>query len=268
MRGRSLPLTVTILVSIGLATLGCNAPARSPVEAHAAAGGPTSEVPLPDAGGRISAPSKTDTAADRPDTHEAVRAALLEHRRREIARLHEYAASGVFPINRTDPSGPIHMFRDADGHLCAVANLVYRDGLTDAVKRAAAEHNDVVVANETEGALHDWVLTSGLTREEVKRIQGAGFEDVMIGADGKITMGAGGRGIAVRIALQRIETQKRLAEVEAELVANTDLSIALATERLDESVTPEALASLPETIHAQSSLAMGSEPVVLSLARG
>jgi len=174
----------------------------------------------------------TDSAAATPapapaaETRERSRTALLERRKAQIARLHAYAKAGVFPVNGIN-ANPIHMFRDSAGHLCAIANLVYKDGLVAVVDRAAREHNDVTVADEQAGALHDWVLTSGLTREEVRRIQYPAYYEA-IG----------------ELERQRAKTTKRLLEVEAELVAASDESVAVALSRLEEATPPDALANL------------------------
>src|SRR5438046_1023972 len=57
------------------------------------------------------------------------RSELADHRARQIERLRAYAEAGVFPKNPSPLPAPVHMFRDAEGHLCAVANLVHLDGL-------------------------------------------------------------------------------------------------------------------------------------------
>lgn len=80
--------------------------------------------------------------------------------------------AGAFPHNRWSPE-PIHQLRDPEGHLCAIANLVHLDGHDDVLDAMSVDHDDVLVAEEKSGALHDWVLTSGLTAEEVAAIQEA-----------------------------------------------------------------------------------------------
>ena len=147
---------------------------------------------------------------------------LAAHRKLQIERLHAYAEAGVFPRNPSRSPEPVHMFRDADGRLCAVANLIHLDGLDAEVDRMAKEHNDIVVADEPSGALHDWVLTSGLTHEEVRRIQGAGFFGEPMIVDGP--------------ALERQKTallQLHLRAVEGELIAASEGSLDVAMQRLD-----------------------------------
>jgi hypothetical protein len=152
------------------------------------------------------------------------RRTLADHRKEQITRLHDYAIAGVFPENPVASSPPVHMFKDPQGRRCAVANLIHLDGLDDVVDRMVVEHNDVVVADQDSGPLHDWVLTSGLTNEEVRRIQGAGFGG----------MGFGDAKAAKRVA-EQMATQDRLAAIEKELVEATDASVEIALGRLEQS---------------------------------
>jgi hypothetical protein len=161
--------------------------------------------------------------------HAARRAELAQHRSQQITRLHAYAEAGVFPQNPRRTLVPVHMFKDMFGTRCAVANLIYLDGHGDLVDKMAAERNDVVVADETSGPLHDWVLGSGLTNEEVRRIQGVGFEFALDDA---------------RAIAERDRLQKALREVEKELIAASDESLEVATNRLEQSSAPSAAVAL------------------------
>ncbi len=116
----------------------------------------------------ISGAARADTSVtvDRGD----LRQALAEQRKVNLQRFHEYRKKRVYPHN-TYQSGMINVWRDADDHLCAVATLVHRDGHDDIVDTVASEENFVKTADLTSGALLDWVLTSGLTQEEVVMIQ-------------------------------------------------------------------------------------------------
>src|SRR3954471_6450694 len=84
-----------------------------------------------------------------------IRAELAEHRRIEIARLQAYADAGVFPQNLTSDA-PLHMLKDADGRLCAVANLAHLDGYDAALTAMEATRNDLEFADVKDGALHDF----------------------------------------------------------------------------------------------------------------
>jgi len=246
------PLFVlSFLAAMASVAFGCGERPAATVEATPAS--TATEPPAADAAAAAPLPASAPT----PDARELARTALLEHRKAQIARLHAYAQAGIFPINRRDPKGPIHMFRDAEGHLCAIANLVYQDGLVAVVDRAVREHNDVTVADETSGALHDWVLTSGLTREEVRRIQGAGFDDVRtLKGWSKRDEVPSARARSAKeveqahIEEQRVATQKRLAEVEAELAATTDASVSVALARLEEATPADGLAGVAAGIRS------------------
>jgi hypothetical protein len=159
----------------------------------------------------------------RAEAKSVLMASLREHRQAQIQRLHAYAQAGRFPRNYSAATVPIHMFKDREGRLCAVANLLHLDGLDTLVDRMAETHNDVVVADEATGPLHDWVLTSGLTNEEVRRIQGVGF------------LGLGEPdGDTALLLVEQSKMGEHLRAVEAELVAATDASLEVAVLRLSE----------------------------------
>jgi hypothetical protein len=115
-----------------------------------------------------------DAARDHPQPTtrdvEAIRAQLGAHRDEQIARLDDYARAGQFPHDYTTAPS-LHMFRDADGRLCAVANLVHQDGRDDLVEATVRTRNDLAVADVHDGPILDWMLGSGLTQEELARIQ-------------------------------------------------------------------------------------------------
>lgn len=122
--------------------------------------------------GRKPGPSASPSArrAAPVDGRAKVRAELAAHRAQEIARLRDYARAGAFPVNTTQrPTG--HFFKDVAGRYCAVANLVHQDGRDDLVDEVVRANNALVVADVHTGGLHDWILASGLTQEELARIQ-------------------------------------------------------------------------------------------------
>jgi hypothetical protein len=60
-----------------------------------------------------------------------------------------------------------------------MAHLIAASGRMDLVDKVARENNTLQLADVTGGPLWDWMLASGLTREEIIRIQGimrAGFD--------------------------------------------------------------------------------------------
>jgi hypothetical protein len=116
----------------------------------------------------VSGPTPADAAVAQDPS--ALRATLAARRQHHIDELAAYAEAGAFPRNRV-ALGKLNVFRDEDGHLCAVANMVHLDGLDALVDATAKTNNFVKVADEPSGALHDWVLSSGFTREEIALIQ-------------------------------------------------------------------------------------------------
>jgi hypothetical protein len=96
---------------------------------------------------------------------------LAARRAQLIGFLHDYYEAGQFP---TDDAGqPQSVFVDAKGVRCPMAELIWRSGHHDLVEAVAREHNAVRLAEVTEGPLHDWMVGSGLTPEEISLVQGA-----------------------------------------------------------------------------------------------
>jgi hypothetical protein len=99
-----------------------------------------------------------------------VRAALAARRVHHLDVLRAYRQAGVFPRNTTQP-GEGHFLIDARGTLCAVANLIAQDGLRHLIEQASREDNGLLFAQVDAGPFHDWILSSGFTRDEIGRIQ-------------------------------------------------------------------------------------------------
>jgi len=157
-------------------------------------------------------PSTSETA----ESPAALRAKLASRRKLQIERLHAYAEKGTFPRNRVRPI-IANVFIDESGHLCAVANLVAQDGHRDLVDRTAKSNNLVRVADLQEGELIDWILASGLTREEAILIQKP-YMPVTSNAD---------------FAKQEDARLKaHFVEVEKKLVADTQKSLDVAVARI------------------------------------
>lgn len=115
------------------------------------------------------AAAHAETQAPAP-TAEAVRAALAARRAHNLAAFRAYADAGVYPHNNVRP-GPLNVWRDEDGHLCAAATMIDRDGKHDLVRDIAAHDNHLRLLDVTTGPVMSWMLTSGLTIEEIDRIQ-------------------------------------------------------------------------------------------------
>jgi hypothetical protein len=96
---------------------------------------------------------------------------LAGRRAQMIGWLHDYAEAGVYP---TDASGmPLSVFRDDKGVRCPMAELIHKSGRDDLVEAVVKEDNAVRLGDVHEGPLHDWMLGSGLTEDEIAMVQGA-----------------------------------------------------------------------------------------------
>src|SRR5512139_657623 len=100
----------------------------------------------------------------------AVKKALEKRRAKNLAAFRAYRKAGVYPHNTVRP-GPLNVWIDTDGHLCAAATMIAKDGKLKLVEETGKTNNQIRLLNVTEGALLDWMLTSGFTLEEIDRIQ-------------------------------------------------------------------------------------------------
>lgn len=160
-------------------------------------------------------PAATVDEAQKAAWEKELRAA----RKKQIARLQAYAEKGEFAMNIRG-RGLAFVWRDDAGRLCAMAHLVDASGRSDLVDRVAKEDNDLQLAGVTEGELYEWMLRSGLTKEEIQLIQEPAFE-------------IPNNDSAAR--LQAWETKRKrehLASVAERLEMTTDASIAIAVDRL------------------------------------
>jgi hypothetical protein len=97
-------------------------------------------------------------------------AELAARRAQMIAWLRDYGEAGVYP---TDALGrPTSVFRDAKGVRCPMAELIHRSGRADLVDQVVTTNNKLRLADVEDGALHDWMMASGLTIEEIAMVQG------------------------------------------------------------------------------------------------
>jgi hypothetical protein len=99
-----------------------------------------------------------------------LRAALIARRQHNLDVLRAYREAGVYPINTT-VVGDGHFLIDDHGTLCAVANLIAQDGHRDLIVVASRTDNGLLFGEVKSGPIHDWILTSGFTQEEIARIQ-------------------------------------------------------------------------------------------------
>lgn len=96
--------------------------------------------------------------------------ALAARRAENLLSFRAYRKGGVYPHNVVR-RGPLNVWKDRDGHLCAAATMIDNDGQHDLVAATAKSNNFIRLLDVTEGPLMDWVLTSGFTIEEIDRIQ-------------------------------------------------------------------------------------------------
>jgi len=103
-------------------------------------------------------------------TFSDVRDALAKRRTLQLQRLRAYKNARLFPRNRVSDN-VINVFKDEDGLLCAVANLIFLDGELDLVAKTAKDQNYVKIGTLESGDLYQWVLASGFLKEEIAAIQ-------------------------------------------------------------------------------------------------
>ncbi|CAN5161291.1 hypothetical protein BH11MYX1_BH11MYX1_35030 [soil metagenome] len=157
----------------------------------------------------------------------AVRAALGTRRLHNLASLHTYVTTGVYPHN-TYRTGPLNVWRDADGHICAAATIIALDHHADLVDETGKTNVNIRLLDVTSGPLLDWMLTSGLTIEEIDRIQEPGFmpdrpsEQAYRREDAKL-----GRDYRATEAYLQKHVGEDLDEATTRLMARPDLARAL-----------------------------------------
>ena len=154
----------------------------------------------------------------------AVRAALAKRREHNLASFRAYAKAGVYPHNYVRP-GPLQTWLDQDGHLCAAATMIDKDGQHELVVKVGKTENHIRLLDVTEGPLMDWMLTSGFTIEEIDRIQEPGFNERMWQEQEQR-----------RLAFAREDARLRkvYAETDAYLVKHASDDLDIATDRLME----------------------------------
>ncbi len=105
-----------------------------------------------------------------PEPVSPINTELATKRAEMLGYLAEYTERGVFP---TDERGlPLSVFEDSHGVRCPMAELIYRSGHPELVAAIVAEDNHARLGDIHEGPVHDWMLGSGLTHDEIVMIQG------------------------------------------------------------------------------------------------
>ncbi len=156
-----------------------------------------------------------------PRERAQLRAQLAARRALNLQRFQQYAARGAFPDNHVRP-GMLNVMIDDEGKICAAANLMALDGLMGLVQQTAQRDNYLRFVNVHQGPLMAWMLSSGLTQEEIDQIQEPydfiGFDDP--------------RPIPVQEDDEKLRLQARFREVAATLRRNRERSLDVALERL------------------------------------
>ncbi|MFT3693594.1 MAG: hypothetical protein QM831_10675 [Kofleriaceae bacterium] len=160
-----------------------------------------------------------------PPSRALVRKKLAEHRKHNLASFHTYVTRGIYPHNTKRP-GPLNVWLDDSGSYCAAATMILNDGHQDLVEQTAKTNNHVRLIDVDDGPLMDWMLTSGLTLEDVDRIQ-----EVAVGLDGQIEQD--NYVIEPRVwTAEELRLKKKYVATEAALAKQTDADLDLAADRL------------------------------------
>ena len=151
-----------------------------------------------------------------------LRAALIARRQHNLDVLRAYREAGVFPINTT-VLGEGHFLIDDHGTLCAVANLIAQDH-RDLIVVASRTDNGLLFGDVKSGPIHDWILTSGLTQEEIARIQAPA---PYVGPEPEIRPEDPINPEPSPIELANAKVRDYLIAIEAELRSNAGIDTAL-----------------------------------------
>jgi hypothetical protein len=166
--------------------------------------------------------------APRALDRDTVRAKLVANRAANLARFRAYQKAGVFPAN-TYSDQKRNVWLDDQGHFCAAATIIKMSGQDDLVSRVAEQNNFIRLADVKQGPLMDWILTSGLTQDEIVAIQ----EPMM-----PISHNPGMDPVEpapIDVTLRDAENKRLVAkyrQVDAMIVKNQKKSIELAVDRV------------------------------------
>ena len=163
-------------------------------------------------------PAIVDVVPDLPSRAD-VRAALAKRRAHNLAAFHAYWTGGVYPHN-SYRVGPLNVWRDENGHFCAAATMIDKDGQHELAETTAAANNNLRLLDVTTGPLLDWMLTSGLTIEDIDRIQAPAVMPAPIDAQ--------------TLAIEDAKLKKGYIATEAYLKKHAAEDLEIATTRLME----------------------------------
>jgi hypothetical protein len=211
----------SLALSLSLATTAFTAStadarsfAQAPADQPAEVVGVERLMTQPDSTPRISAAARA-----------RLRKVLASRRAKNVAAFRAYASRGMFPHNFTI-SGPLNVWIDEEGRMCAAATMMFKSGAKSLVRQTGRTNNFIRLGDVTDGALMDWMLTSGLTQSEVAMIQEP-FMGRPEPEPGEPPMGS----VEWRTA-EDARLKARYAEIVATLVTSPDASIDAAIDTL------------------------------------
>lgn len=105
-----------------------------------------------------------------PAVRARLKRVLASRRTKNIAAFRAYATRGVYPHNFV-ADGALNVWIDEEGHMCAAATMIFRSGARSLVRQVGRDANYIHLADVSTGPVMDWILTSGLTQDEVATIQ-------------------------------------------------------------------------------------------------
>jgi hypothetical protein len=105
-----------------------------------------------------------------PAMRARVKGVLAARRAKNIAAFRAYARGGSYPHNVVT-SGPLNVWIDEEGRMCAAATMIFKSGARSLVRQIGRFDNYIRLGDVTDGPVLDWILTSGLTQAEVATIQ-------------------------------------------------------------------------------------------------
>lgn len=162
---------------------------------------------------------------------------LAARRAQMIGWLREYREAGQYP---TDVAGRVaSVFVGVNGVRCPMAELMHKSGRDDLVAAVAKDNNTIRLADVHEGPVYDWMLSSGLTLDEINMVQGIA----------RIDYGWMRREIQIEGANQilagKAQVRGKIESVETALRDNTGTSLALARKKLPAKRSVDGLAHAP-----------------------
>ncbi|MBA2544006.1 MAG: hypothetical protein H0V17_30465 [Deltaproteobacteria bacterium] len=170
-----------------------------------------------------------DTLMPRALDRAQVRAKLAAARASNLALFRAYQNAGSFPSNTYTP-GMANVWLDEDGKFCAAATIIRMSGKTALVDQIAEQNNFIKLGDVTQGAVMDWILTSGLTQGEIAAIQ-----EPFIGVTDDPGEPSWQAPRPVDITMRTREDARLRAkykQVDAQIVKNAARSLDAATDRL------------------------------------